>query len=124
MVRGLTLYEDTADELPSSTLDTLVKTAKMRLQNKYGSDSFYSDSGLGQALVGATAIIAKSAVENYSVDRWDVGEGDIDVSGAGDADQVQFQQWARLTAEGVTSSDAVSDDSASPTGINSSPYIG
>lgn len=123
MVRGLTLYADSPDELRASELDTQLNIAKMRLKNETGSESFYSDAGLGQALVFATAILAKSAVENYSVTRWDVGSDSIDVSGAGDTDQQQFSDWASMVADGVASSSS-SSKTQSATNINSANYVG
>lgn len=123
MIRGLTLYEDTSDELPQSDLDTQLSIAKMQLKNETGSEDFYSDEGLGQALVATTAILAKAAVENYSITRWDVGSESIDVSGAGDDAQAQFQQWASMAADGVASSSS-SSKTQSATNINSANYVG
>jgi hypothetical protein len=121
-VRALTMYDDTRDELPNATLQTQIGVAQMMLKNKTGSENFYSDSGLGQALLGTTAILAKAAVENYSVDRWSVGADDIDVSGAGDADQMQFEMWNKLINEGL--SDSSTQKTASPVPRNSANYIG
>lgn len=123
LVRGLTLYEDSSNELPTDDLKTHLKIAKMRLFTKTGSDSFYSDDGLGQALVATTAIIAKSAIENYSIDRWDLGQGEIDVRNAGDEDVSQFAQWAQMAAEGISSSDT-STRSSTPIPSNTAAYMG
>jgi len=123
MVRGLTLYDDTADELPNSDLQTQIAVAQMMLKNRTGSEDFYTDSGLGQALVGTTAILAKAAVENYSVDRWSVGADDIDVSNAGDADQMQFEAWNMLINDGIAESDSASK-TTTPIPKNSANYIG
>jgi len=101
LVRALTQYEDNTDELPRSELDTHIRLAKMRLQTQTDKSDFYKIDGLGQALVATTAILAKAAVENYSVDRWDLGVGTIDVGSAGDADVVQFSEWASMAAEGL-----------------------
>ena len=110
MVRGLTHYGDNAEELPDSDLETQIRVGKLRLKNKTdidltGDEPFYSDDGIAQALLFTTCILAKCAVENYSVDRWDIGVAQIEVREAGDADQVQFQQWAELVAEGLHASD-------------------
>ena len=122
-VRALTLYDDTRDELPNATLQTQIGVAQMMLKNKTGSENFYTDSGLGQALLGTTAILAKAAVENYSVDRWSVGADDIDVSGAGEADQMQFEMWNTLVNEGLSDSDTTKR-TTSPVLRNSANYIG
>jgi len=72
--------------------------------------------------LGTTSILAKAAVENYSVDRWSVGADDIDVSGAGDADQMQFEMWNTLINEGL--SDSSAEKTSSPVPRNSANYIG
>jgi len=43
------------------------------------------------------------------------------VSGAGDADQVQFEMWASMAADGTSQSTEVS--SSEPTPRNTSSYI-
>lgn len=123
LVRGLTLYEDSPDELPSDDLDTHIRIAKMRLKTETGSSDFYTDDGLGQALVATTAIIAKAAIENFSVDRWDIGQGEIDVSGSGDTDNAQFGQWAQMASDGISES-STSTKSSAPTPSNSASYVG
>lgn len=110
-VRATTLYEDTPDELPADHLSSLLNNAKMRLQNRTGVSNWYGDDGLTQALLYATALSTKVAIENYSVTRWDVGAGEIDVSGASDTESAQFQMWANYVSEGLSASD--SEDVAS-----------
>lgn len=123
-VRATTLYEDSPDELPQSDLDSLIENAQLRLSNRTGSTNWYSDNGLSQALLYASAIEAKASLSNFTVTRWDIGAGEIDVSGASDTDQAQFQLWADWVAQGLSSSD--SEDVAStsyPTNITSDPYM-
>ena len=120
LVRALTDYDDTDDELTQSSLDTHLRVAKLNLYNEVGSKEFYEDPGLGQALVAATAIYAKAAVENYSVDRWSVGDTEIDVGAFNNPESAQFQQWAELHATGLEASDATPDYSPS----NTTGYIG
>lgn len=122
MVRALTMYENSDDEIPQSTLETQLNIAKMRLATKTGDTDFYANDALGQALVGSTAILAKSAIENYSITSWDLGVGEIDVSGAGDADQVQFQQWADMVAEALANG-GYGSSVGTATNINSANYI-
>lgn len=110
LFRALTLYDDSPDEINSGTLDTQIRAAKIRLSNKVDSDSWYSDSGLGQALLYTTMILGKCAMENYSVSAWDMGGGSIDVSGAGDDEQAQFSEWADAVSEGIRSADNVSNN--------------
>lgn len=121
-VRGLTLYEDTADELDATTLSTQIDIAKLRVKNKTDSDSWYSDDGLGQVLLGVTAILAKNAMENYSVSSWSIGDQVIDVNGAGDRDQSQFEDWNDMVLEGLQATNVTIDTGPSPS--NTSSYIG
>jgi len=122
VVRALTLYDDTEDELPASTLDTQVRAAKIKLSTKLDTDptDWYSDSGLSTALLGATLILSKCAVENYSITRWDVGGQYIDVSGNGDTDTPQLNEWNTLIADGLA--DAGSHSSQVPSFTKT--YIG
>ena len=103
VLRALTMYDDTEDELPTSTLDSQIKGAKIKLSTKLDidPDDWYNDSGLSTALLGTTMILAKCAVENYSITRWDIGGQYIDVSGAGDTDQPQFNEWAEMVTDGL-----------------------
>jgi len=119
-VRALTGYEDTPDELSGTDLDSLVNAAKHRLAVQTGSENWYSDSAMGMALVGTTCIIAKSAVENYSVSSWTIGDQTIDVNGAGNVEQAQFQQWSQMVATGIRQS----GDTKTAVPTNTTDYIG
>jgi hypothetical protein len=123
LVRGLTLYEDSPDEIPESTLKTQTRLAKMQLSTETSSDDFYADDALGEALVYTTAILAKVAIENYSITRWDLGVGEIDVSGAGESEQVQFQQWADAASQTLASGGHASGRRGTATNINSANYV-
>jgi hypothetical protein len=123
LVRGLTLYEDDADEIPQSTLDTQIQLAQMKLKTLTADSDWYTNEDLGQALVGTTAILSKCAIENYSVSSWDMGAASIDVSGAGDDEQMQFQQWADLVAEGLANGGYTSGRGGTSTNINSASYM-
>lgn len=106
-VRDTSLYADNPDEVTSTELTSHIHNAQLRLVNETGSQAWYSDTGLMQALLYSTLIEAKLAIENYSVSSWDVGAGRIDVSGAGDNDQAQFEQWAEWVSQGIDFSDEV-----------------
>jgi len=115
MVRTLTNYDDAGDELPEAALDNHLRVAKMALYNEVGKlprpkgggeRSFYADSGLAQALVGATAIYAKAAVENYSVAGWSVGDMNIRAGAFDNPENAQFMFWGQLHADGLRASDA------------------
>jgi len=103
-VRGLTDYDDTPDQLPSTALETLIDLARLRIYNSVGSKQFYADAGLGQALVATTAILAKERVENYSIASWSVGDQSVTVEGSGTAEQ--FNDWNDIVLEGLQASDA------------------
>lgn len=122
-VRALTGYEDSDDELPEPTLDALLDISKSRLSTKAGSQAWYTDPSLGQALLGVTAILAKSSVENYSVDSWTIGEESINVSGSGDDSDAQFSHWNQLVVEGLKSSNNA-DTEHNLSVSNTSEYIG
>lgn len=122
-VRSLTNYEDSPDELPQSRLKELTDSAKLELELRTGSTAWYSDKGLGHALVGLTAIKSKNSVENFSVSVWDVLGQTIDVSGVSDPDASQFEQWAGMVQTGLANSSAT-DEGDIPTGIVSNSYIG
>jgi hypothetical protein len=105
LVRALTGYDDTSDQLPQSQLEQLIQVAQLRLANKAG-DDFYTDAGLGQALLGYAAILAKAEVENYSVSGYTIGATTVDTSGAGKDDAAQMNRWATLVTEGLDASTA------------------
>ena len=116
MVRAVTDYDERT--LSQTTLDKHIEIAKTVLYTRTSSDAFYTDAGLGQALVFATALLVKAAVENYSVTRWNIGDQYIDAGTDGTSDQ-QLQQWNSYVREGIRRSDET------PTGPrNSADYIG
>lgn len=122
-VRTLTGYARDDDELSEPDLDGLLDISKLIIKNATGSDSWYSDEGLGQALLGVTCIRAKESVENYSVSSWSVGDEEIDVSGASDPDAVQFTRWNELVNEGLSASQEA-ETTHSMSIRNTSAYIG
>lgn len=105
LVRTLTNYDDTEDELTDASLQGHLDIAKLELYNEVGTDAVYSDAGLGQALVAATAIYAKAAVENYSVSSWSVGDMNVSAGAFKNPENAQFMKWGKLHAGGLQSSD-------------------
>ncbi len=116
---ALTGYSDSVDEVPSDVLDTQLRMAKLELYNYTGSDAFYSDAGLGQALVGATAVYSKLSLENYSVDSWRVGDTEIDTGSFNNPREAQYEQYVSLVQQGLAASDVTSGRAPS----NTSGYI-
>jgi hypothetical protein len=102
-VRELTGYTD-GSKLPQTAFDAVLSMSKLRLSNRTGSEDWYGDSGLGQALVFGTAILAKARAENYTVTNYAFGDQRIDVQGVGEIESLQLQQWATAVAEGIESS--------------------
>lgn len=121
LARSITGYEDTQDELPAGHLDDLVTVAAMSVFNETGSDQWFADSGLGQALLFTLCIRTKERVENYSVSSWSVGDQTINVQNAGEEDQAQFVNWAQQVNDGLEASDEVT---TAYTVENSAGYIG
>ena len=121
LVRTLTQYDDTDDELPTDTLQQQLEVAKLRLYNRVGSDEFYTDAGLGQALIAATAILSKAAVENHSIARFEVADIRVEMDSTGsDDDERQYHEWAQMMERGIDRSDATPTSGPS----NTASYIG
>ena len=119
MVRSITDYD--REHLDDPTLDMQIRAAKLRVKNEADSSKFYEDDGLSQALLYTTAILAKCAAENYSLDRWNLGDAQIEARYAGDSDQAQFAHWAEMAAEGIRSSE---EASVQPTPEFTNTFIG
>ncbi len=125
-VRAETDYADTRDELPQSRLSTLTESAKLRLAVKANVDEgWYSDRGLGLALLGVTCIKAKASVENHSVESWSIRGGDVDIQARdSDGESIQYTAYERMIADGMATSDvSTSEPTSSATNINSASYI-
>lgn len=121
-IRSTTLYADDEYEgVEGDRIDDYIRNAKLQLANE-GVQNFYADHGVQQALLYASVIEAKLAMENYSVTRWEIPAGNIDVSGAGNSAQAQFQQWAERVSRGLQQSDEV-QGTRYPTSINSAGFI-
>ncbi len=101
-VRTVTNYA--VEDVPDSDIDTHIQLAKLRIKNETGSDKFFSDDGLAQAVIFASAILLKSAVENYSISNYVVGGQEIDVSDVASADASQFKEWSSLVRDGLENS--------------------
>jgi hypothetical protein len=122
-VRTLTGYEDSADELPDNQLDTLIESMKLKLSVQYESTDWYNDDAFSLVLLGVTCIYAKSQVENYSVESYEIGDESITVRDSDPEDSLQLQQWADLVNTGTKNS-SVTDTDRSATMSNTSEYIG
>lgn len=121
-VRGETSYEDTTDELPSSQLDVVVERSKGRMELETGSNNWYSDDGLGFALVAYTSMRAKAAVENIPLSSYNIGDEQVSFEHASPEDSHQLQQWAEDVNVGLNASNA--DSAQGPQLADSAGYIG
>ncbi|MDB9247455.1 hypothetical protein PN419_00340 [Halorubrum ezzemoulense] len=116
-VRQVTDYNESTLNKP--TLRAKLDIAKSVLYMKTNSDAFYDDAPLGVALVFTTALLAKNAVENYSVTRWNIGNQYIDAGTESSSGDSQIQQWNTFVRMGIRRSDET------PTGPrNTADYIG
>lgn len=121
-VRVETQYEDNPDELPKAELDRLLGRAKHRLHLRTGSTSWYSDSGMGMALIAYTAMRAKAAMENATIVDYSLGDQDVTLRNADPETSQQIQQWAEDVRIGLDASET--DESPRMTMRNSTRYIG
>lgn len=121
-VRAETSYEDTDDQLPDSQLTTIIERAKAKVELETGSNQWYSDDGLGFALVAYTCMRAKSAVENVPLSSYSIGDEQVSFIQADPEDSAQLQQWAEDVNTGLEQSSV--DTAIGPTPTNTSDYIG
>jgi hypothetical protein len=105
-VRSITGYSDTVDEMPRHELDDIIRNCKLEISNEVGSDNFFVDTGLQQALIYLTALRCKQRVENVIVTSFELGNQSVDLEDASDADQIQFSRWATAVDEGIRASNA------------------
>ena len=121
-VRADTQYDDNTDELPESTLDVLIETAKLRVKLKTGSDEWFTDAGLGLVLLAYTCMRAKVAVENVNIEEYQLGNQRVRTRNADPETSQQMQQWAEDIRVGLNASDTYKPQR--PGLQNSSSYIG
>lgn len=109
-VRSLTQYDDNEDELPQSDLDDIIWATKLDLKNETGSEAWYTDDGLGEALLYGTMIAAKVTVENYGAVQWSFGDETVTTTAeVPPEDSAQLQQWAERANNGMDSSSETTD---------------
>lgn len=127
-VRGETDYADNADELPDTSsgdgtsMTKVIERAKAKVELETGSDQWFSDNGLGFALVAYASMRAKAAVENFAISGYTMGDETVQTRNADPEDSQQIQQWADDVRTGL---DASSVDSKQGVGMsNTSSYIG
>lgn len=121
-IRDETQYEDESFELPNTDLDGLIDTAKMKVALESGSEDWYSDRGLGLALLAYSCMRAKASMENAGIEGYELGDQEVTVSNANPDTSQQIQQWADDVATGLSNADTSSDDG--PSMRNTSSYIG
>lgn len=121
-VRADTQYDDNPDELPESTLDVIIETAKLRVKLKAGTDEWYEDDGLGLVLHAYTCMRAKVAVENVNIEEYQLGNQRVRTRNADPETSQQMQQWADDIVVGLQGSDRYNPQR--PALQNSSSYIG
>lgn len=120
-VRAETGYSS-EDDLSDSDLDTLIDTTMLSVKMETGSDKWFSDAGMGLALMAYTCMRAKSRVENIPLSSYNLGDLQVSMQDTDPETNAQFQQWARDVANGLQASDAY--ESQRPKMSNTSGYIG
>lgn len=106
-VRGITGYDPTPSELPQEDLETQIALAKGRLSMEYSlsGQPWFSDQGLGIALVYGCAIYCKLTVENHSVASWDFGDEEIESRSLSPEESAQLSIWIDIVKDGTDNSD-------------------
>jgi len=121
-VRQETGYDDLGFELPESDLDGIVQSAKQKVYLETNSEAWYSDTGLGFALLAYTKMRAKAQVENANIDGYELGDQEVNVRQADPETSQQIQMWADDAATGISNSKVDTSDSRAMQ--NTSGYIG
>jgi hypothetical protein len=121
-VRDETSYDNTEDELPQTQLDTIIERAKGRMELETGSSAWYSDDGLGYALVAYTCMRAKAAVENVPLSSYSLGDEQVSFDTSDATDSQQMEQWAEDVRVGLDASDK--DEQTGPRLADSAGYVG
>lgn len=121
-VRAETQYDDEPDELPQSELSDILERAKAKVELTTESDQWYSDDGLGFALVAYTCMRAKAAIENVPLSGYSLGDERVSFDADPPDESQQLQQWAQDVSDGLDAS-AV-DQSVGPKPTNTSAYVG
>ena len=104
-VRGVTLYDEGV--LSPGELDTLIGVSKLILKNKVGDSNWFVDSGLGLALLGVTCAKTKAAVENHSVQSWDIAGANINIEARDqNGNAVQYKEYEDMIQTGLKSSNS------------------
>lgn len=121
-VRADTGYEDNPDELPEAVLDSLLNTAKLRVEMKTGSSEWYTDAGLGLVLLAYTCIRAKVRVENIHIEEYQIGNQRLRTKYANPDQDLQLHEWAQDIRDGLISSETYSPQR--PTMQSTGDFIG
>jgi len=101
-VRRLTQYSDS--DISTNDLDGVLSDAKREIALRAEATNWYSDRGLGHALVGMTAALAKGAVENSPVRIDNIGPNDVTFR-TSDGDSLQVAKYEDMVQRGLAESD-------------------
>lgn len=123
-VYAQTMYEDSVEELPNNTLDTLLDMAKSRMmdESNLSEGDWFRDRSLGNALVAYTCIRAKAAVENFAVSGYTMGDEQIQTRNADPESSQQIQMWAEDIRVALDASELDTDSSNGMR--NTSSFVG
>jgi hypothetical protein len=103
-------------------LTHLIERSKAKLELETGVSSWFSNDGIGFALVAYTCMRAKAAVENISMSSYEIGAEQVDFHHADPEDNMQMQQWADDVNTGLDATDV--DDSGNLQMADGAGYMG
>lgn len=122
-VRSATDYADDSEEgIADSDLDNIIKDAKSKVFLETRSKSWYTNDGLGFALIAYTCMRAKAQVENFAISSYELGNESVTTRNATPEQSQQIQQWADDVRTGLNASEL--DKSTKQKMRNTSGYIG
>ena len=122
-VRSATGYEDDEDEgILTSDLDNIIKDAKAKVFLETNAKKWYTDDGLGFALLAYTCMRTKAQVENFAISKYSLGNESVTTRNATEEQSQQIQQWADDVRTGLNASEL--DKSTKQKMRNTSGYVG
>lgn len=104
-VRTITGYDDVPDELPQGVLTNLIDAAKAKIYSEAESTAWYSDHFMGEVLVYTLAVMSKLRVENYSVQKWSLGNESVTTLNANPEEEGQLMMWIDIINNNLEESD-------------------
>lgn len=122
-IRSATGYPDDEDEgILASDLENIIKDAKTKVFLETKSKEWFSDDGLGFALLAYASMRTKAQVENFAISKYSLGNESVTTRNATPEQSQQIQQWADDVRTGLNASQI--DQSTKPKMQNTGGYVG